>query len=83
MVKGSFGSPSTASDGIHEMDVTDDSIRMGAPFAMVPVATEPMPLRLDSQGVELEVEQCGHRSGTRVDSELLVGVLQVLPNSLR
>src|SRR6476660_2160305 len=30
MVNGSFGSPSTASDGIHEMEVTDDSIRIVA-----------------------------------------------------
>jgi hypothetical protein len=32
-VNGSFGNPSTASDGIHEMAVTDDWIRMVAPFA--------------------------------------------------
>jgi hypothetical protein len=31
-VNGSFGSPSTASEGIHEMEVTDDSIRIDAPF---------------------------------------------------
>jgi hypothetical protein len=27
-VKGSFGNPSTASEGIQEMEVTDDSIRI-------------------------------------------------------
>jgi hypothetical protein len=27
-VNGSFGSPSTASDGIHEMEVTEDWIRI-------------------------------------------------------
>jgi hypothetical protein len=31
-VKGSFGNPSTASEGIHEMEVMDDAIRIDAPF---------------------------------------------------
>src|SRR5512133_635498 len=65
------------------MDVTDDSIRIGAPFATLPVAIEPMPLGRSSQGVGLEFEQRGHRSGTRVNFELLVRVLEVLPNGLR
>jgi hypothetical protein len=32
MVNGTFGRPSTASEGIHEIEVTADSIRIAAPF---------------------------------------------------
>jgi hypothetical protein len=44
MLNGSFGIPSTASDGIQEMDVTDDSIRIVGPFRDLPGRFEPMPL---------------------------------------
>jgi hypothetical protein len=35
MVKGTFGRPSTASEGIHEIEVTADSIRIAAPLSDV------------------------------------------------
>ena len=44
MLNGSFGIPSTASDGIQEMDVTDDSIRIVGPFRDLTGRVEGMPL---------------------------------------
>src|SRR5712691_6984310 len=51
-LKGSFGSPSTASEGIHESDVTDDSVRMGCPFLIrLAGGAEAMPLLRRVQGL--------------------------------
>jgi hypothetical protein len=36
--KESFESPSTASDGIQEIDVTDDSMRIGGGLAVLTIA---------------------------------------------